>query len=118
MGLVDKIKSFRKLPERFRKGWSTYGMGKGIGSGNRIFLPPCNRSAAITAFFRIFFLPASTPVCCWLINANNKTKLIRVAKVMILTDFIFGYCLRRFEMFTPNLAMKQIIDFDFALTLN
>lgn len=68
----------------------TYGIGNGIGSGKRIFLPPCNRRAAIMAFFIIFFLPASTRFCGWLMRANNKTKLIRVAKVMILIEFIFG----------------------------
>lgn len=66
----------------------TYGIGTGIGRGKRIFLPPCKRSAAIRAFLSIFFLPASTPVCCWLMSAKSRTKLINVAKVTILIDFI------------------------------
>lgn len=67
---------------------STYGIGIGIGNGKRIFLPPCKRRAAMSAFFIIFFLPASTPVCCWLMRAKSKTKLINVAKVKILNDCI------------------------------
>lgn len=69
----------------------TYGIGSGMGKGKRIFLPPCNKSAAIRAFFIIFFLPASTPVCCWLISANNNAKLINVAKVINLMDLMIVF---------------------------
>lgn len=42
------------------RGRETYGIGMGIGSGRRIFLPPLRSIAVSAAFLSIFFLPAST----------------------------------------------------------
>lgn len=63
-----------------------------MGKGRRIFFPPCNKSAAITAFLSIFFLPASTPLGCWLISANRRASDMSAAMLNALIGFISAAC--------------------------
>ena len=62
---------------------ATYGIGIGIGSGKRIFLPPLRSSAVSAAFLSIFFLPAST----WL----GTNRAARITDTINKVDKILKY---------------------------
>lgn len=70
----------------------TYGIGIGIGSGRRIFLPPLRRSMASAAFLSIFFFPAS--VSCGMkaaMTMANTTKIVNTWTNFILVPLVGGF---------------------------